>query len=148
DSEKKIDANKSLSKRVKSLENELGELKKKLNVAVADVDAMKATLERVDDGLDKLSKAYKESMPAVSRDIGKIQQTLAELTKKNGGSTPKEGNDLKARVARIERILEQIERKMNSTSLYPPPEDAGRVLLRNDYDEEVLFVINGRSNRL
>jgi hypothetical protein len=87
-------------------------------------------------------------MSKVSEDMGKITRTLEELTKKNGSSKASGADDLKSRVAKIEKILEQIDRKMNSTSLYPPPEEAARILLRNDYEDEVLFVINGRSYRL
>jgi hypothetical protein len=149
--ETKINSTKSLRNRIANLDKELKGLKsqiKSMNETLLRIDKIEGDVGDIAKGLTSLDERYRKSMEKIGTDMNEVKSTLKELAKKNGSSTPKEGNDLKSRVARIERILEQIDRKINSTSLYPSPEEGGRVLLRNDYDEEVLFVINGRSYRL
>ena len=119
---------KELDRRLKSIEESFAEIQKNADAIVKEGLKFKA--------LDTRLKSLEEQ-------LARMETTLDALRK----GTPAEGrvatyppermDDLKARVDRIEHFLER------STRISRAAPSTGRILLLNQYPEDIIFVVNG-----
>jgi hypothetical protein len=129
------DGLKDLTKRVETIEDGLKKIQETVDADSLKIGAIDGRVKELEGRMKKLEDA-----------MGRLEKAVLDALEKRPSKPPDTGLD--AINARLDRIAEIVERlvKDRERRLYPPA--AGRILLANNYAEEMLFVINRVTYRL
>jgi hypothetical protein len=153
------DADKSVLERLEKMDKSIQDAFKKISdemlLLKGDALIAKASIQKAQEKIDQLEKDMAQTL----REVAKLHLEVDDLRKRAPSVTqalyppPDKANldDIRSRLGKIELDLARIA-SSSRTSLSPPPvllpAPVGRLRLINDYSEDLLFLVNGRSYRV
>jgi hypothetical protein len=140
---KSTESGKDTSKRLKNLEEGIKKIQDDVQPLLED----ELKSKRLEGKLKDLEDDVKRRLSRLEEDMGKVLATLDALRggPPRGRAAADPLEDIKARLDRIERTLSRLGA---GARIARSPADTGRILLTNNYPEEMLFIIDGRTYRL
>ena len=138
-----------LDKMDKAVQDAFKKISDEMLLLKGDALIAKTGLQKAQEKIDQLEKDMAQAL----RDVTKLRVEADELRKRGSSSTEalyppadKAGlDDIKSRLGKIEQELTRIA---GSSSTSQSPARVGRLRLVNEYSEELLFLVNGRSYRV
>ncbi len=134
---------------LKDIQKSLNEISKKLD----DLKALESIVSNMKTMVDKQDEAnlklgvVNASLTNVTTEVAALKKEIEKIQGREFRAYPPDKGGLDDRLAKIEAALERLEQS-RVVAKAPPAMPTGRILMVNQYPEDMLFKINGRLHRV
>ena len=137
--------------KVKPIQEQLEELKQSLDEAFRhvgeDMKAIKKEVKSLRDERTDLQLTLQRQIADLKTDLDALKRRLPADVRLYPDGDKGALEEIRSRLAQMENTLARLQ-SQNARVAMSPPAGTGRILLVNTYPAELLFVINGQSQRV
>jgi outer membrane murein-binding lipoprotein Lpp len=126
---------KDIARRIKNIESAMVEIQRNADAILKEGLKYQALVGRISELEEKMGKMQTQ-LDALKKEGAPKERTSAY--------PPESIEEIQKRLAQIEDVLKRMGPAPRVSRF--PPNNAGRIVLTNQYPEEMLFIINGREN--